>query len=221
MWFEDRPDLLEDIKNSLSVVHQDLSLRKRGHKYSIVGTWQVRYENESIDEYEIKIIFQDEYPVSLPLVYEIGSRIPRNPDRHLNPPRWEACLFLEIARWEVWPVGASFLDFLQKPVHNFFLSQSYFERKGRWPLGQYGHGEVGVLEYLSEKLGTTDLVKLKGFCDGLLQDRIPRQWRCPCASGLRFKKCHGDLVQGLKKNWNKKEIQQISNAIKRNGQTLA
>ena len=80
--------------------------------------------------------------------------------------------------------------FLGGPVHRFFLAQAVFEREGRWPFGERGHGDAGVAEFYSELLGTRDLKVAAQWLSALAAPRLHRQWFCPCGSGEKVRRCH-------------------------------
>ena len=206
-WYEKSPELLEDVKQSLKKSGRSLRLKKCGGKYIISGVWDVIREGELLESYVIKIVFPDNYPEKMPSVYEVSEKIPRSADRHLMSTKfgeiqsgknWEACLFVSYARWEIWPIGESFKIFLDKPLNDFFFSQIYFEKFKKWPFGDYSHGDKGILEYLSEKLGTSDRKRLSKMINIINLRNTPRSEKCPCGSKKRAKHCHGTIFDLLR-----------------------
>ena len=174
------------------------------HFYKINGIVQIRgsfllqHEGKELDRYLIEILIPSDYPRSIPVVREIGDRIPKIPDRHMNE-KGDACLFLAEERWEAWPIGSSFTDFLQGPVHNFFLGQSLVERGEQWPFGSWGHGAVGIKEYYSRLLGTEDSQIILSYLSILSKKEIKGHWYCPCGSGKRLRNCHLSFLVDLSK----------------------
>jgi len=136
---------IKDVRDSLNS-YPKLSLFSNQNVYFIKGTWEVTFNNIVIEEYEIKIELSEKYPEELPLVFELSNKIPKKADRHINP-KGNACLFVDDARWEIWPIGSSFLNFLTIPVSNFFLWQVYFAEYNQAPeWGERGHGEKGIIQ---------------------------------------------------------------------------
>lgn len=96
-------------------------------------------------------------------------------------------------------LGLKFLDnrslsirsFLDELVIPFFYRLSYAEEFGiaasqndLW--GEYSHGEEGLREYITE---------ISNFAN----QNPSRNDPCPCGSGKKFKKCHIDDVEALKR----------------------
>ena len=78
----------------------------------------------------------------------------------------------------------------ERPVYQYFLSQSHFELTGKWLFGERGHGILGILEYYSEELGTKDLKFILAFLDYLSMKVVKGHWECFCGSGKRLRHCH-------------------------------
>lgn len=164
----------------------------------IRGTWEVKFGNTLIESYEILIDLIPGYPSNVPLVYEVGGKIPKHMDRHLTSPNWYACLFVQDSRWEAWPLGASFRSFLAIPVHNFFLAQANFDEFGRFPNGEYGHGNKGVKEYYREKFELKNPLALVSLLYATSLETLPE--KCPCNLGKKTNLCHGRMISTLRKN---------------------
>jgi len=167
------------------------------------------------DKYEIKIqIFHDEN--KYPQVWETNKRITRQAQKHgLN------IFDLHIYKsGEVCLVGPfdmnsnlAFREFINGPVIQFFYDQSYFERFGRWPRGQYSHGIFGLFENFHDHISTlSDNLVLdclqhmarqsnwSQFIDYIvLKERVQGHVDCPCGSKKIFRDCHQGAFRGL---WN-------------------
>jgi SEC-C motif len=138
------------------------------------------------------------YPDALPLVFEVGGRVPRDADHHVNRETGEACLFVPDERWKVAPPGMTFLDLLNGPVRNFLLGQSLFRLTGEWPFGQRSHAAAGIREYYSELLGTDDVNVIVRYVECLSRATLKGHWPCPCGSGKRLRDCHRAQVDELR-----------------------
>ena len=145
----------------------------------------------------IEIEFPSDYPDNLPVVREVGGRIPRNADHHINNSSGDICLLVPDECWRVFPYGASFLDFLNVPVFNYFLGESLVELGHPRPFGERSHGIAGVFEYYAEALGTQDRHVIANFVECLSRAPAKGHWLCPCGSGLRIRRCHQDLIRSL------------------------
>ncbi len=200
----------EDIQRSLEN-YPGLQFYPDAEVPYIQGIWEAKFNGVLFETYEVKIDFIHGYPNKLPLVYEISSKIPRLADRHLNPPGWDACLFVADSRWEVWPLGSSFLKFLEIPIHNFFLWQAYYDEFQKPPpSGERSHYDQGVVEYYYERLSVT---KPDQALRLLLATKYitKRTDRCPCGKNISFKDCHYETVKLFRDNAEKLYIQKAIN----------
>ncbi len=187
---------------------------EREHQYLINPTDSNSPQTMIIhDRYKVRISNQPNID-KLPKVKESGGRIRAvakekgiaEIDLHIYPDN-SLCL--------VGPLdengSVSFRDFLDGHVLQFFYDQSYFERFGRWPRGQYSHGVLGVFENYFERhqLENSDLLEVclsalkksrqwTGIKEILFRkDNIRGHWQCPCGSGKKFRNCHVIALRGM------------------------
>lgn len=189
--------------------------------FEVTGEWYVEYNGEVLETYFIRIIFDDQYPHSLPKVYETSGKIEPSPDTHFNSPDWHACLFVSHQRWEIWPMGSSFKRFLDIPVHNFFLGQAHYAAYGYWPNHrERGHAYKGIVEYYQELLDCKDPGTILSLLSINVPIKIPRQRKCPCNKHQRLKNCHGPILHTLRTNQEPSlmsEAIEIFRALAKNG----
>jgi hypothetical protein len=145
-------------------------------------------QGKELDRYSISILLPHSYPKDLPIVYEVGGRIPYNSDFHINPDG-SACVLIPEDRWRCFPEHAPFLQYLDVPLYNFFLSQTYYAEYGQWPFGQWSHGSQGVSEYYRHLIGSENDQTLHRFLYILKKNNLKKHYDCPCGSGLQVKKC--------------------------------
>lgn len=149
------------------------------------------------DSFNVRIEFQDGFPLIAPQLFETSGRLPREIDRHIFSDGhaclavWEAWL----ARTDDWSVGAT----LNGPIRNFLLSQSEFERTGKWPFGEHAHGSVGQLDAIKaiidpEAIGASRVVWIVDTLFKWPAGHIS----CPCGSGRRFRHCHRSELEVLR-----------------------
>lgn len=148
-----------------------------------------------ISEFDIEIIVPNRYPRCEPKVFEVGGRIRREPDRHINADG-DCCVTI----WEHWLLTApdhSFTAYLNGPVNEFFLGQYWFERTGTWPFGERPHGQKGLVEAYADLLGIPPKKNELVYYLRLLSLGWPKgHWICPCGSGKRLRHCHrADLMR--------------------------
>ena len=188
---------LEEVKAVIAFRQPKLRAAPDGDGIRITGCYlltengAVANPDGPISEFDIEIILSPRYPNREPRVLEVGGRIPRNPDRHVNHDG-DCCITV----WEHWLVSTgdrSFASFLNGPLHQFFLGQYWFEKTGKWPFGEHPHGEKGLQEAYAEVLGVPNKKKNVLYHLRLLSQDWPKgHWLCPCGSGRKLRHCHRD-----------------------------
>ena len=212
-WHLANPLLFEKEKAEVEASYPNLHVHVVDDVVFVRGTFPVAHEGEVFDRYQIEIELPRGYPGSIPVVREIGGRIPCIKDFHMNPSDGTACVLLLDERWEVWPIGSSLLEFLNVPVRNFFLGQSLVERGDAWPFGHWKHGTDGIREYYAKLLGTDDVRGIKKYLEYLSKKKIKGHWPCACNSGKRLRDCHGDAVRGLSRKMPRQVASELRDRI--------
>ncbi len=186
---------LEEVKAAIAFDQPKLCATRDGSSLLVCGTYLL-FENGvvsnpagPISEYDIKMVLAESYPKREPKVFEVGERIPRCPDRHINDDG-DCCVTV----WEHWLVSSedhSFAAFLNGPLNEFFLGQYWYEKTGRWPFGERPHGQKGLEEAYADALGIPNKKKDLLYHLRLLSQDWPKgHWLCPCGSGKRLRHCH-------------------------------
>lgn len=197
VWFKKDPGLFESLKADVAAVYPNLHFYVEKDLVLLRGTFPILHEGKVLDRYSVEIKLLPDYPESIPIVREIGDRIPRVADYHMNS-CGDTCLFLPDERWEAYPPGTNFIDFLKGPVHNFFLSQALVQTGQPWPFGQHGHGANGIRDYYSKLLATEDPIAILKYLGYLSKPRLKGHWDCPCGSGKRLRNCHVNMLNDLR-----------------------
>lgn len=197
-WHKRNPAKLCELIEEVTTKFTDLwHVRDTNDKVCLAGAFPIVENGKTIDRFSIRIEFPHDYPASPPIVYEIGGRIPRTRDRHLDG-NGAACLFVPDERWRYWPPGATILEFLNGPVRDFFLLQLFFELTGD-PISQARpHGVEGKLEYYYEELETRSLDVVIKAVQYLARKEVKGHWDCYCGSGKRLRDCHFDKIRDLR-----------------------
>jgi hypothetical protein len=198
-WFIANLALYAQIQEQVAAAYPNLHFSIRGHTVFLSGSFPLTEGRRIIDRFLIEIEFPSDYPRDMPLVREIGGRIPRTIDRHIYGRSGIACLFVPDEQSWAYPEGSTLLDFLNGPVRNFFLGQSLFEVEGSWPLGQRSHGVKGILEFYAEILGTDNMNTIIQYIDVLRRKEIKGHWLCPCGSAKKLRHCHISQIRDLRK----------------------
>lgn len=146
-------------------------------------------DGTELDRFLIEIELPGDFPKTVPTVRETGGKIPRTPDRHINPDG-TACLFVRDEAWKYWNRDTSLIDFIKGPIHQFFLGQIFFSERNTWPFGQRSHFAQGVAEYYFEELNTSNLQVVIQFLKLLRAANVDHRASCYCGSLKRLKDCH-------------------------------
>ena len=211
-----------------------LEIRSSGNREIIAGVFQFTAAyNQAENEYLINpvdtacpqmMVIQDQYDIrfsvhpnvrdGLPTVYETGGRIKTvakerglpDIDLHIYPDN-SLCLVGALDE----KATVALRDFLDRNVLQFFYDQSYFERYGRWPRGQYSHGVLGVFENYSDRRQRGGGARIDACLGQLRKSRhwpeiknvlirkepVKGHWPCLCGSGNKFRGCHAQALEGI------------------------
>ena len=167
------------------------------------GTDQVRIGNDEAhrrlasflcDSYSLRIDLNSIDRNGWPRVYEVGDRHQTTSKKHNVDaidlhfyPDGSCCLGIRFSP-ERFLTVERFIDELVIP---FLYRLSYVDKNGllaakRDLWGEYDHGNDGIRQYMKEMLD--------------MASRDPgRNELCPCGSGRKFKRCHLDDVETLKR----------------------
>ena len=197
-WHKENPELLEQMEEAVRKEYPTLYFYPYEDGVFVRGDFLIIDEGKVLDQFSIEIELPRYDPNELPVLREIGGRIPRNEDNHINIPSGDVCLFVPDERWRIHPRGSTLLDFLNVPVRNYFIGYCLVEMGEPWPFGQRSHGAEGIIEYYSELLGTNDRRVVIRYLECLSRPAIKGHWECPCGSGSRIRNCHQPTLNELR-----------------------
>ena len=151
-----------------------------------------------VDEYDIQIFLASNYPKAIPLVREVGGRIPKTFHK------LEAdylCLGSPTRLRLILVKSPSILNFVEQCVIPYLYSYSIFEHGGSLPFGELSHGPLGLREDFASLLGidndNDDAVL--GFVKLLsMGKRQANKLPCACGSHLRLGRCHHRRLNALR-----------------------
>lgn len=142
------------------------------------------------DTYEVKIIFPNEYPKDVPILYEIGGGIIRDKDWHINPDG-SCCLGPRVKLLKELNGEINLSNWLKVHVVPFLANHHYRIRTGEYAGKVYSHGAQGIVEFYQELWSLNKrseiIQKLKLITHRI---KIGRNDKCYCGSGEKYKKCH-------------------------------
>jgi hypothetical protein len=212
-WFVQKPAALAEIRQVLSA-YPDLRLIQTEDRVLIRGTFPVEFENAVLDRFQIEIFFPNKYPEEMPIVREVGGRIPWTLDSHVYPKSGFACLQVP-DEWLLNP-NQTFRNFVETSLRNYYLGQSLVAVGKEWPFGERAHGLEGLFESYSEILGENDPEKVTRYLMCLTSETIRGHWRCPCGSGRQVRHCCRqklvELRERIPRHFAKSAVQRLRNA---------
>ncbi len=192
-WHLRRPKLLAEVRADVQGFAHSLIVFVEGDIVRIRGAFPVLFAGDDLGRYAIEVEFPSDYPDHLPVVREVGGRIPWLGKYHVFTDG-TACVLLPEHRWWVFPPGRRFLDYLKGPLHNYFLSQIVVAGGGEWPFGEHDHGLAGVINFYAERLGTNEPKVIVGILEAVAHGRARGHLPCPCGKGPRMRKCHPQVL---------------------------
>lgn len=198
-WYVRDPDAFEEVRKEVEDAYPDLKFARRGSDVVLRGQYPLHEAGRVLDLFLVEVEPDRAQRRGLPVVREVGGRIPQTSERHVNRIDGTACVALPDAYWFQFPKGLSLKEFLDGPMRGYFAAQSLISRgvSDAWE-GEWGHGEDGVIQFYHERFGTADPVVILGYLSLLASRTVKGHVLCPCGNGSRLRKCHGPTVTGLR-----------------------
>ena len=163
-------------------------------KAALRGSFPLTQDGEVLDRFLIQVEFPDGV-ARLPVIREIGGRIPRTAERHVFA---GGAICTEVPELTLLRGDYSLLSYLEGPVRNYFLGQTLVERGEPWPFGERAHNKPGLVDAYAEILGVSGEPAVRRYLDLLGHKKIKGHWPCPCGSGRRLRDCHDADVRKLR-----------------------
>lgn len=147
------------------------------------------------DAFEIKLVIPADYP-NLPIrAWEKCNRIPKS--FHTNP-NDSLCLGTGIDIDNVLSDNSSVFEFVEQILIRYLFSFCVWEKTGIFPFGERQHGATGILESYQGYFNVKDFETAKRLLHYLSKmKRYSRNKWCPCKSGMRMRKCHGENIKKI------------------------
>ena len=164
------------------------------------------------DSYSVEI-YLNGFPISFPLVREIGERIPPKADRHKY--KDDYCCFTTGAKERIMLNKRIFSlsDFISLVAIPYFQNNSFYEINHQYKFGEYSHGPLGLLEAYNEILGVSNSkLTEKILIDYVIGKMELKNQSCFCGSGRSLQYCHGNNYNDLLilgKNFVKRDLNRI------------
>jgi hypothetical protein len=153
-------------------------------------TAQSLAHGELTDDYELQITAPWDFPQSLPIVSELGHKIPRREGFHINPDD-TLCLGSPLRLLLKLSEKPSLIGFADSCLIPYLFAISYKLRHGgKLPFDELAHGVAGLLADYVELFGLKNARQALQALRMLgTKKRRANKIPCPCNCGLRLGKC--------------------------------
>ncbi|MBC1795496.1 SEC-C domain-containing protein [Listeria booriae] len=149
--------------------------------------------------HKVQIEIPKNYPIGLPIVFEIGEKQVTNYS-HINPDsKGTFCLGTELdIRRKIKPDYS--LSKYVRIIAEFLGIYKYYRKYGVYPYGDREHGSLGILEAYKELFDVTTNQQVSSLMQVSKLKNGFRNKKCPCNSGIKFKKCHWSILSTIFSN---------------------
>lgn len=160
-------------------------------------------------EVPVRIDFPFDYPRREPRAFDVAGQFEHSLDRHFATDEGACCLWLPPkSRWDPSDPD-TLLKFLDEVVV-FFHRQLVYDAGGQvvWPGPQYGHRIDGYEQWITEEFGNVQA--LRAFIPILNANlKVGRNERCPCGSDRKFKRCHNEMLEHIRREVGPSMLQRV------------
>lgn len=146
------------------------------------------------DFYKIRIKVANNFPSAIPEVEEIGNKIPRKEEYHINPDN-TLCLGSSLTLLQLLskkPTLEGFIEYCLVPyLYGISLK---IQDGGKLVFGELAHGEKGIIDEYEKIFGIRGKDSLKQLIKMLsMKKRVANKQLCPCGCKNRLGKCNQEL----------------------------
>lgn len=182
---------LQDLQPLLKVLDLEQGI-------AIGGTYNLDASYQSIrltDDFEIRIEIPIDYPNSVPILYELSNKVPPQFEHKYKDN--SCCIGVDIEIYQKFIQNPTLLFFVNEFVVSFLYSVAWHQRFSNLPYGERPHGVAGIIEYYKEFWKTDDEKKAARLLHIALAGNYRGHAVCPCGSGMKARKCHGEQFKKI------------------------
>lgn len=198
-WQIDRAEFFREERQAIRRAFSDVAVLEIGGHVFLRGAFPVHDDfGSEIDRYDLDIVFPQNYPDQIPVVFAVDKRIEPIVQRHVFPRAKRACLCLphEIP---LYLPKINFMGFWEKLLKYWLVGQASYDQTGRWPFPERAHDATAIHEGFSELLGISDQISVKRFTHLLIRKSPAKGHEvCPCGSGKRLRSCHQEIYHQVR-----------------------
>ena len=146
------------------------------------------------DTFNIKLLVPQNYPESLPRVWETEGRI-TSAYQHVYNDR-SLCLGIASDLQQKFSENPTLLGFVDNLVIPYLCGYQHWIITGTNPIGEQPHGVWWIDDYYFQRFGLNDRLKIMDTICYLLEHGVHKGGHlCPCGSGQRIKNCHEEELR--------------------------
>jgi len=164
---------------------------QKGSSFSIAGLLPVIDRNGTVwDRFSVLIDILSDYPSSLPTITEIGGRIPRSEQWHINADK-TCCVGTVAEQYRKLHGRMNLLNWVDEFAIPFLANYIYKKEKGIYFNGEWPHGVKGIYADYAQLFGIADLgllLQRMRYCCGSQSKSFNAD--CFCNSGKKYKRCY-------------------------------
>ncbi|AXH99222.1 hypothetical protein DV702_05400 [Sporosarcina sp. PTS2304] len=178
---------------------------------TVEGNYQASLSHEQYGEvqinYKLRIKIPEDYPRSLPEVYELSNRIEKKPVNHVNCDG-SICLGAPIRLKIVIQRNPSLTNFFEKCILPYLFAITLKLKTGKdFVFGELEHGNKGLIDDFKKLF---NLSEVKQVCYMLVllskNKREANRLVCPCGCKKRLSTCrYFEKVQQMRKRFSRSE----------------
>mgnify|MGYP003381933875 CR=1 FL=1 len=198
-WHVKWPHLLQKTLDEMSARFPGLQSAWREGRLEFTGRLTIADQKGELGSFDIRIAIPDQYPDTLPLVFETSKRIPRISRRHIYPDG-SCCVGTELDLWVSQDETTSLADFAESVVVPYFVGQLLVEEGAPWPQGERAHGRDGIWQSLLILTQTHSRGVALRILRLLENPKPPGQSPCPCGNGKRLRDCCSVKIRKLQES---------------------
>ena len=143
-----------------------------------------------------------DFSSKMPSAKEIGNRIPRSIDYHVNKDG-TMCLRATLLVFQEFYRDSSLKGFITNLLIPFLSGYSYKEKYGEYPHGELPHGSLGIFESYKEIFNTKSGLVILELLKIIVENNYRGHLLCPCGSQIRLRECHGNQIRKIKEYMNR------------------
>jgi len=153
---------------------------------------------EFIGSFEVKIIFPNGYPNSIPNAINVNNTLSKQFKHFLED--GSLCLGVPTDLYFKINHNDSIEFFLKQILIPYYLSYKYWaENNGLLLFDERSHGIKGIIEFYLEHFHLKSRPSLYQLLDSVENNNLNEYDLCPCGSGLYYQNCHYQQIQELLK----------------------